>query len=101
MLYKVASFRFLLNRTPEPRLDKRTLLKTVSFLARYVPIVARGLFIGFFAAAVTTLFFGYGDYASAQDRYLVAGLFLLFGIVSLGIVYSIKPIMRRVLRWMM
>ncbi len=80
-----------------PLISKSAFFRIIPGLARYVPIVARGLAIAFFVAAATTAALNTGNYASAVARYSVAGLFLFFGVVSLMIGRYVRPI----LRWLM
>jgi len=74
------------------------LMRLIHLLHRYVPVVSRGLALGFAILAVATAFFGMGDYPGASERFLVAGLFALVAIVSFGIGLATKPILKWVLR---
>jgi hypothetical protein len=84
-----------------PLISKSSLLRLIHLQARYVPIVARGLAIAFFVVAVGTAALNIGNYPSASARYGVAALFVFFGLVSLGIAASVKPILRRLMRSML
>ena len=66
-----------------------------------MPIVARGLAIAFFVVAVGTAALNTGNYASANARYTVAGLFVVFGIVSLMIGHYVRPVLRWLMRSML
>lgn len=74
------------------------LMRLVHLLNRFVPVVSRGLALGFAILAVATAFFGMGDYPGAGERFLVAGLFALFAIVSFGLGLATKPILKWFLR---
>ena len=80
-----------------PLISKSAFFRIIPFLARYVPIVSRGLALAFFVVAATTAALDTGHYASAFARYSVAGLFLFFCVVSLLIGHYVRPI----LRWLM
>jgi len=79
-------------------MSKSTLLNLIRVLGRFVPIVSRGLALAFVIVAALTAILGIGDYASLRDRYLVAGLFLLFAAVSFAIGLAVRPILRWLLR---
>jgi hypothetical protein len=84
-----------------PLISKSALFRLVPTIARYVPIVARGLAIAFFVLAAGTATLNGGDYASPAARYAVAALFLLFAIVSLMIGHYVRPILRWLMRRML
>jgi hypothetical protein len=70
--------------------------KLMQFLGRFVPVVARGLALGFAVLAVATAVFGMGDHATTTDRYLVSGVYALIAAASLAISQLVKPILRRI-----
>jgi hypothetical protein len=70
--------------------------KLIQFLGRYLPVVGRGLALGFGVLAVATAVFGMGDYPTASDRWLVAAVYALIAVASLVIVAAVRPM----LRWM-
>lgn len=81
-----------------PLISKMGLVRLIHLLNRFVPVVSRGLALGFAILAVATAFFGMGDYPGASERYLVGALFAVFAIVSFGIGLATKPILKWVLR---
>ena len=72
--------------------------KIIQSLGRFVPVVARGLALGFGVLAIATAVFGMGDYATAADRYWVSGVYALIAVVSLVIVRAVGPILRQISR---
>lgn len=81
-----------------PFISKSAFFRLVPRLARYVPIVARGLAIALFVVAVSTVALDIGNYSSAAARYTAAGLFLFFGVASLAVGHYIRPILRFLMR---
>jgi hypothetical protein len=79
-------------------ISKAALLRLFPILRRFVPIVGRGLALGFAVLAVATAFFALGDYPTARDRFLVAGLYAVFAGVGLATVFAVKPMLRWLLR---
>jgi nitrate/nitrite transporter NarK len=79
-------------------ISKTALLRLFPILRRFVPIVGRGLALGFAVLAVATAFFAMGDYWTARDRFLVAGLYAVFAGASMTVAVAIAPILRWVLR---
>lgn len=69
--------------------------RIIQFLGRFVPPVARGLALGFGILAIATAASLTGDYATATDRYLVAGLYAAIAIASLAISRAVQPVLRR------
>jgi hypothetical protein len=69
--------------------------KLMQFLGRFVPVVARGLALGFAVLAVATAVFDMGDHATVMDRYLLSGLYALIAAVSMAVAAAVKPILRR------
>jgi hypothetical protein len=70
--------------------------KLIQFLGRFVPVVGRGLALGFGVLAVATAVFGMGDYPTTAGRWLVSGVYALIAVASLAISRAVGP----VLRWM-
>jgi len=70
--------------------------KLIQFLGRFVPVVGRGLALGFGALAVATAFFGMGDYASAADRYSISTVYAFVAVVALVVSRAVGPILRRI-----
>lgn len=68
--------------------------KLIQFLGRFVPVVGRGLALGFGMLAVATVVFGMGDHPTAPDRWLVAAVYALIAVGSLVIVAAVGPILR-------
>ena len=81
-----------------PFASKSSLIRLTQILNRFVPVVARGLALGFAVLALATAFLDMGDYPGSRERYLVAGLYLVFALVSFGIGRATKPILKWVLR---
>jgi len=79
-------------------INKTAFLRLVPILRRFVPVVGRGLALGFAILSVATAFFGMGDYPTAGDRFLVAGLYAFIAAASIGIVYAVSPVLRWMLR---
>ena len=68
--------------------------KLMQFLGRFVPVIARGLALGFAVLAVATAVFGMGDYATTADRYVVSGVYAFIAVASLTISRLVKPLHR-------
>ena len=68
----------------------------LSLLDRFVPVICRGLALGFAVLAVATLF-GMGDHATAADRYFSAGLYAAVAVASLVIASAAGRMLRRLL----
>jgi len=68
----------------------------IQVLGRFVPVVARGLALGFGVLAVATAFFGMGDYAVAADRYLISIVYALIAAAALIVSRTAGPILDRI-----
>jgi hypothetical protein len=79
-------------------ISKTALFKLIPMLRRFVPVVGRGLALGFAVLALATAFFGMGDHPTTLDRFLVSALYAVLAAASIGIVHAIKPILRWMLR---
>lgn len=76
--------------------DRADLQKLIQFLDRFVPVVSRGLALGFGILAVATAFLGMGDYAGSTERALVSGLYGLIALASLAVGLAVRALLRRI-----
>ena len=72
--------------------------RLIQLLNRFVPVVARGVGLGFAIVAITTLLFGMGEYSAPSERYVFTGIFAFIALVSFGISRAVKPILKWILR---
>ncbi len=80
-----------------PLISKSAFFRIIPVLARYVPIVSRGLALAFFVVAASIVALSAGNFVDPVARYTIAGLLLFFGVTSLAIGHYTRPI----LRWLM
>lgn len=78
--------------------NRIALIQTMHRLGRYARVVGPLLAAVFVLVALLTALSVIGSYPTDGARYLVAGLFTVFALVSLGIGLSVRPILRWVLR---
>jgi len=71
--------------------------RLIRFLALGVPTVSRILALALAIAAVGIAFFNLGNYASDDDRAVVAALLAAAALVSLGIGFAVPAIVRHLL----
>jgi hypothetical protein len=76
--------------------DRADLQKIIQFLGRFVPVVSRGLALGFAILAIATAFLGMGDHAGSTERALVSGLYGLIALASLAVGLAVRQILRRI-----
>ena len=81
-----------------PIISKTGRIRLIQLLNRFVPVIARGLALGFAIVAITTLFFGMGEYSEPRERYVFTGIFTFLALVSFGVGRAVKPILRWILR---
>jgi H+/Cl- antiporter ClcA len=72
--------------------------KLIQVLGRFVPVVARGLALGFFVLAIATVVFDGHDDATVAERYWLAGVYAAIGAGSLLIARAVASIVRRLSR---
>ena len=79
-------------------ISKAARFRLIQLLNRFVPVVARGVGLGFAIVAMTTLLFGMGEYSEPRERYVFTGIFGFIAVVSFGLSRAIKPILKWILR---